>query len=91
MKVTMFKATDGSLHATHEEYAKCEAEIKMVPQLEALIETGVGNSFAQDHDGTSCLYGEDIPHWVVDNAAALREILNGSVIKKRGRKHAPTT
>lgn len=80
--VKMHQASDGSLHVTFEAFAAHEAVLKMTPQLEELADT---IEFNDDING-SVIFAEDFPAFVIANADALRNILNGAVLTQRGRK-----
>jgi hypothetical protein len=86
MKVTMYKSSDGQLHASHEAYAEREAALKMLPQLKMMTDEADPTVFSEDDRGNLCLFTDDIPNFIVTHANDLRVILNDAVITKRGRK-----
>jgi hypothetical protein len=98
MKVTLYKSADGTLHETHEAFAAREAQLKIEPAVRALVEQAAeSNALDADERGLSVLYAsvvfnddvdKTIAGWIANNADALRTILNGAVINKRGRKPA---
>lgn len=85
--VKMYKATDGSLHETFEAYSAHEQNLKIEKACrEATFD--LDSFFASDDLGGSVkvLSEGDIGNFVADNADLLRNILNNSVVTRRGRK-----
>ena len=87
MRVTLYKDSAGNLHETYEAYAKAEEAIKIKPAVEKLV-SDKRSALNRDDRDNFCLYEEDIAGFIADNAEALREILNGAVLPRRGRKAA---
>jgi len=84
MKVTLFKSSDGALHETHEAFAKHEAKIKLLPAVDSLIKSDADLALSEEPDLVDAA-------WIVGHADKLREILNGAVIVKRGRRARKAT
>lgn len=76
--VKMHKASDGTLHESFDAFAKHEERLKIMPELDKAIEAC---DFSASEHGV-------IREFTLNNADKLREILNGAVVSKRGRKAA---
>jgi hypothetical protein len=91
MKVTLYKSSDGMLHETHIAYLEREARLKMLPELRAVKwcpESVADYCMIDDETGEhdAILSMNDLPDFIVLNADLIRNILNGAVISRRGRK-----
>lgn len=84
MQVTMHKASDGTLHETHELFAAHETAVKIKAGVEAARFDL--SEFEQDERGDPALYRESLAAFIAANADTLRAILSTAVVVKRGRK-----
>lgn len=91
MKVTLYKSSDGMLHETHIAYSEREAHLKMLPELRAAKwcpESVAKYCMIDDETGEqdAILSMDELPDFIAINADLIRNILNGAVVSRRGRK-----
>jgi hypothetical protein len=91
MRITVYESTDGEIFRTQAEFMKHEEMLKIKPAVTDLVNkttlfTCDGGAFDADMNGNKCLYPDDVPGWVIQNADVLRNILNNSITLKRGPK-----
>lgn len=82
-KVTMHKANDGSLHNTAKECEARNTTLRLAPTVEAFVTEIPDEIFSGDSEGCDLLYRSDLSRFIIDNADALRKILNDALIVRR--------
>lgn len=81
-KVIMYKANDGSLHATSKEKDARNLQLRTEPAAEAFAA-----SIYNDGAGPAVLgVREDLAEFIVTHADALRKLLNDALVVRRPRK-----
>lgn len=83
MQVTVHKSTDGKFFESFEDYKAHEEALQVNAKLaDANLNYG---AFSKDDRENDVLFPENVAKFVADNAEKLREVLNSSVVVKRGR------
>ena len=83
-KMTVYRASDGTLHNSHREFARHKAGIFIEGEIKSLMMTDEGSLPSQDDAGNVVLFEEDLPRWINANAEALRAILDTALTVRRG-------
>lgn len=86
MKVTMYKATDGTLVATQKERDALNAKLRLKPAAEAFVSGLPDGVFATDERDNAVIYVDDLALFIVNHADALRKLLNEAQVVRRPRK-----
>lgn len=86
-KVTMHKASDGSLHEKAKDCEAINVRLRMIPALNALASGQVcGGAIHVNEDEHLVVYLTDIPVYLADHADAIRKILNEALVVRKPRK-----
>ena len=88
-KVTMHKATDGSLHETAKACDLRNQKVRLGPIVatfcdELLLEYTPG--FSRDTDGDDVIHINDLPEFITEHAEQLRKVLAEALVARRPRK-----
>lgn len=90
MKVTLFKTADGTLHETKAAFVKARAILQMRPEVDAVIAAVPDSRFSDHGDGEPALGRGGLSEFILDNADALRKILNNGTVVKRAKRKPKT-
>lgn len=83
MQVTVHKSTDGQFFESFEAYKAHEEALQVNAKLaDANLNL---SAFSKDDRDNDVLFPENVAKFVAANADKLREVLNSSVVVKRGR------
>jgi hypothetical protein len=85
-KVTMYQATDGSLHKTLKDKEAHNIKLRLKPAAEEFVSALTLDHFRRDDNGNHVVYADNLSDFIVNNADALRKILNDVLVVRRSRK-----
>lgn len=90
-KVSFWKATDGSLHETHESYAAHEERLRIIEGIGKLSVSDLNVNAARDYDdcGQVAVALHDMPTFIADNADLIRRVLADAAINKQRGPRGP--
>ena len=90
-KVSFWKATDGSLHETHESYAAHEERLRIIEGIGKLSvsELNVASLAECDSDDQPIITLHELPAFIADNADLIRRVLADAAINKQRGPRGP--
>jgi|GEM_PF-3142505 len=89
MKVTMYKAQDGSIHAKKADMEAHNLTLRLKPAADKFVAALDYSQFYKDDRGNNVIYPEDdLADFIVRNADGLRRLLNDVLVVRRPRKKA---
>lgn len=93
MKVSMYKAADGTLFDKQKDMLAHNVKLRLKPAAQNFVASLPDNAFTDTDAGATVVFKSDLADLIVDHADLLRSVLNDALIIRKPRKKkaaAPT-